>query len=468
MFDLADPGEWSQGYPTASSYFDTALPEIRPLAIDAALLAAGRLPPRRGPRFRFAELGCGSAFTLAALAATHREADFFGYDFMPEHVARARQLAEEAELGNLSVEEASFADLVTRPVPEPFDYIILYGVWTWVSAENREHLTAILDRWLRPGGIAILGYNAAAGWGPVEPIRRIFLEAPPGSHDDRFGPARAAAAAWVALTDTPHVRRVWEHLRQMPDRYLVHELAAPHGTAVWPAELANSLAPAKLEFVASANLGDRFDALYLSGERLEFVRRARAEGWGETARDLATFRSFRTDLYARGAPRLGGAEMMERLRMLTIASWPPRLEAEVGRTANAFTASFSPKVGEAVANALARGPQTIGTFADAVDLSETEAVQAALMSVARGDAALLRPVDDPGAAANTVSAFHAMLARRWRDGLGVPGVASPRLGGAVLLSTQETNVLFGADDPSDETAEGLARLGLPTLDQGVR
>ena len=57
---------------------------MSPDAMDLCLLAAGRCPPRVGPSFRYAELGCGGAFSLAGLAALHPEASFTGIDFMPE------------------------------------------------------------------------------------------------------------------------------------------------------------------------------------------------------------------------------------------------------------------------------------------------------------------------------------------------------------------------------------------------
>ena len=84
---------WSGGYPTDRRYPDTLQPAMAPAAMDAALLVAGLAPPRDGPRFRYLELGCGTATTLAALAALHPEAEFEGHDFLPEHVARARAFA---------------------------------------------------------------------------------------------------------------------------------------------------------------------------------------------------------------------------------------------------------------------------------------------------------------------------------------------------------------------------------------
>lgn len=453
-------GNWGEGYPVDSGYFDTVIPAMAPGSIDLALLAAGRLPPRDGRTFRYAELGCGAAFTLATLAATHPGAEFCGFDFMPEHVARARRLGREARLANLSVEEADFETLAGARPAAAFDYIAIHGVWTWVSAENRAHLRSILDRWLAPGGAVYIGYNAAAGWGMAEPIRRIFRAAPRGEKDDLFGPARAAVEAWVGLSDNADVAALWKRLAAQPDRYLAHDLAAPFGTALWPSDLADELAAAKLDFVAAAEIAERFDALRFGGGALKFVRQAESEGWGETARDIAEQRTFRADLFTRGAPRLARREMIARLRAVQIAPWSALLEAEKDRVEGLGDRGIGAEIRARIDAALAAGEQELGRFADALDLPEMQAMQVALLVLARRDAAVVRPAGDPDGAAEAVRGFHAVLRQRWKDGAALPGVASPRLGAPVALSGEERAAAFGEERGTGPIAEGLARLNL--------
>ena len=160
--------DWSRGYPVDSAYFDTMQPEISPFRWRPALLTA-RISGPSTRRFRFLELGCGSAHTLIALAACYPEAEFLGIDFMPEHVVRARALIAEIGLTNIRVEEAGFADLAAQRPEARFDYAAMHGVWSWVDAETRGDIVALLGGWLAPGALVYNGYNCAAGWAAAAP-----------------------------------------------------------------------------------------------------------------------------------------------------------------------------------------------------------------------------------------------------------------------------------------------------------
>ncbi|MDF2235253.1 methyltransferase domain-containing protein [Albimonas sp. CAU 1670] len=456
--------DWGGGYPVAESYLETAQPLQGPEAIDLALSVAGVSPPPRASGFRYAELGCGTGFTLAGLAALHPEGRFLGVDFMPEHVARARRLAAEAGLENLKFIEASFEDLAEAPRahdPEPFDYIAMHGVWTWVSPENRARLVAILGRWLAPGGVLYTGYAAAAGWAETAAIRRIFREAPRPPGRPTFEAARAAVDAWLAAGGgDARTAEVWAKLSKLPDRYLAHDLGATHASAAWPAEVAEALAPAKLAFAAPADLIEQFDVLRFDADAVAFVRKAVAEGWGEAARDLMSRRGFRVDLFARGAPRLTEAEQAARLAALRIAPWPPRLaherrEAEV----HGARPGFGPETAARVAAGFADGPATVAEFAERACLPPRQAAQAALLGIARREIAALSPPEAIAARA-ALPGLLAALRARFARGEPVPGAPSPITGRLVPLAPEEARALASGAPEEAEMREGLARLGL--------
>lgn len=450
---LADP-DWAQGYHARSAYFDTVQPEMCPAAIDLALLVAGRRPPRDGPGFRFAELGCGTAGTLIGLAALYPQARFLGIDFMPEHVAQARALVAAAGLGNIEIREASFADLVAAPDPEPFDYVALHGVWSWVSPGNRAHLATLIGRWVRPGGVAFVSYNCMAGWAEAAPIRRIFREAPPGPSDAPFGPARAAVEAWLAQAATPSLTETWQRLSALPDRYLAHDLGAEHDAPIWQAELCAALAPVKADFLCSAMLHEQFDPLRFDGETLGFVRSAAAEGWGELARDLAARRTFRLDLFGRGVPRLAATEQRRRLRAMPLAAWPARLRFEGAIARSGMLRDFEPETRDRIAAAFEAGSETVGDVAHRLGLSDTAGLQTVLLVLARGEARIV----DAAPAGAGVDRLRAALAAMWRDGAAPPGVPAPRLGLVVPLTAEERGALFGGAATALRGA--FARLGL--------
>ena len=192
------------------------------------------------------------------------------------------------------------------------------------------------------------------------------------------------------------------------------------------------------------------------------MRAAAAAGWGETARDIAARRTFRTDLFSRGAPRLSAPERDRRLRALRLAPWPPRLAAEREALAAApDRPGFEPALAARAAEALAAGETTLGGFADRLGLAGAKGLQAALLCVARGEARLLAPPEAEAAAAPGAARFAAAAARRLRDRIAVPGLPAPRLlEPAIPAGAELEALLLGAPAP-EGVAEGLDRLGLP-------
>ena len=69
--------------------------------------------------------------------------------------------------------------LAERDLPE-FDFIVADGVLTVVSSENQARIYALIERHLRPGGLAYLGYSAETGWSefaPAQLVMRMLFEA---------------------------------------------------------------------------------------------------------------------------------------------------------------------------------------------------------------------------------------------------------------------------------------------------
>lgn len=455
---MATSTDWSRGYQARAAYFDTVQPNAAPAMIDLSLTVAGIRPPRNGNRFRYVEFGCGSAYNLILLAALHPEATFLGIDFMPEHVALARVLIEEAGLDNITIREASFGALLEDPDPEPFDYAALHGVWTWVAPEVQMELVALLGRWLGAGGIAYFGYAAAAGWAAPEPIRHLFRTIPQLAGAAGYDAARGAVSQWIDAVEPPGVSGMWDLLSSMPDLYLAHDLGAKQGRPVWLSDLQDALAPAKLTFAAPCDLAEQFDVLRFRDKVLTFVTEAAKAGWGETARDLASVRSFRADLFSRGAPRLSKAERNRRLRSLTIAHWPPLLddEREVMETRKSF--ALAENIIREVSETLSDGPMTIEAFVPASRLEDRRALQAALLCMAVDQ---VRPIVPRRAEVDqSVVRLHEVLRARHRDGMRLPGIAAPRLGCPVCLKPSDAAAFANPADAGDNHASGLGRLGL--------
>ncbi|MEM6305483.1 MAG: class I SAM-dependent methyltransferase [Pseudomonadota bacterium] len=454
---------WAGGYPSEERYLDTIQLNTTPTIMDAGLLAQGLALPHGAGAYRYCELGCGTAFSMTALAASNPQSTFEGYDIMPEHVVRAMSLIEEAGLSNIEVKEASFEELLAGPAPEPFDYMVLHGVWSWVSAENQGFLVELLARWLKPGGVAYIGYSAAAGWMSLGPMRRLFRELPPGPPDSPYGPARAAVEAYIKLHPGSEVAQKWERYRDLPDSYLAHDFGASEASAQWPTEMAAALAPAKLTYLCPANLIEQFGPLLYNPDQLQFIGQAMQEGWGETARDLATEATFRGDLYGKGIPRVPSKETWRRLSQMTLTQWRPCLKSEKQHSVLSTLRPWDEAMVARIDAVFAKGEMTVADFVEKLALPQKEGLQMALALLARDEACVVRPAAEVAAANEGLAGFQAALKRRHLDGASLPGVASARLMGPKQLSDAELDALFGVAEPDAQTSEGFAQLALPEV-----
>src|SRR5262249_33239779 len=150
--------------------------ELAPGFLAFACARQGVRPPRLGAGTRYLELGCGQGYGLALLAAANPAMDFIGVDFNPAHIAGARRLAEAAGLTNVAFEDFGSGQVLDLPAERlgRFDIVVLHGVYSWVSAENRAAIVEILDRAVTPGGLVYVSYNALPGWSANAPLQRFI------------------------------------------------------------------------------------------------------------------------------------------------------------------------------------------------------------------------------------------------------------------------------------------------------
>ena len=428
------------------------------------MLVRHRQPPLRNSGFSYLELGCGRGVTLIALAAACPEGRFLGIDFMPEHIAWARRLAREADIGNVQFEECDFATLARRDPPsERFDYAALHGVYTWISPDNRANVIRILDRWLSPGAAVYVGCNAMPGWAAGVPIRRIFRDllgagVPAPEHVDA---ARKAVELWLARTGLESVKALWKRLATLPNAYLLHEFGGAHGSAVWSNELIEDMAAARLDHVGAASLMENFDELHFDDATREFLLDAAAAGFGTTARDLMTGRGFLMEIFSRGAPALTAAQSNNALGELRIEAVEPLLSAEKAAIPQGTHRGLDETVAETLAALLKSAPRPMSEVAAASGLEPPHGLDALLIMLASGTARIVRPDAVTAAAREAAERFNAVARRRHGEGAPLPCMVSPRLGTGVPVNEQEREAASGHG--KQEHRQALERLGIHTV-----
>ncbi|KQZ44754.1 methyltransferase regulatory domain-containing protein [Duganella sp. Root1480D1] len=299
-----------------------------PEHLNFACVLAGMEPVPLDRAFNYLALGCGLASGEPPLAGGNPNGRF--------HAARAG--AEPA------------ADL------PPMDIVVLYGSYGWLDRKERRQVVELLNRCLKPGGVAYVGYNALPGCSSILPLQRLVLEqarlhgadtaqqlAHAAAQVDQL---RDAGAAYFADNDTPAMRS-----RLAGFVPACHEFTQGGWEALYHADVARALADAKLEYVASADLWWSDPGRYLSPAQRTLLDAQAIPILRETVRDVMLDTAFRRDIYVRGARRMHPMRQADWLGSCRLALAVPREEAR----AEAPLA--------AMLDALAGGPQAVAALA---------------------------------------------------------------------------------------------------------
>lgn len=325
---------WNNGYVTGIEYEAGFFREQSPVHLNLACLLSGQRPVALDPGFTYCELGCGPGFTANVLAAANPQGRFYAFDFNPAHVAEGRELASQAGLDNLVMREDSFAELAAGAVDLPqFDFVTMYGVFTWVNDENRRHIADFLKRYVKPGGIVYVNYNALPGWTETHTLQRLILDisrAARGTSAQRCERAREAVgqletvhAAYLTAHAGPRLQQALDSIRNEKPAYLAHEYMNEGWRPLYHSEVAGQLAAAELDYVADAQLFAQFPGLYMTQAQQEALART-PEALRETARDFLIQNTFRQDIYVRAAEGLNPDEQGEWMERLGLALTLPR------------------------------------------------------------------------------------------------------------------------------------------------
>jgi SAM-dependent methyltransferase len=180
------------GYVTDSTYADTFFRELSPAWLNYVAALHGAKPQRLDEAFRYLELGCGFGTTCVLNAAAFPGASFDACDFNAAHVDGGVAFAARLGLRNITFHETAFHQLLESNL-EPYHFIVMHGVHSWVDSSTRQVLRRLVDRLLVPGGVLYVSYNALPGWSAELSLRRLLVELA----TSEAGPAaqRAAIAA---------------------------------------------------------------------------------------------------------------------------------------------------------------------------------------------------------------------------------------------------------------------------------
>ncbi|MDR2678349.1 MAG: class I SAM-dependent methyltransferase [Zoogloeaceae bacterium] len=361
----------STGYYSGIPYPAMFHREMTPLWLATALEALGFRPPDISGGFTWCELGCGPGLDLAIAAAANPGGRFLGVDADPAHVAAARHLVRRAGLRNVEFHLADFAAWAERAELPACDFIVLHGVFAWISPDRQEAVLKIVERSLEPGGVCYLGYMSHPGASPMMSLQQIMARY--GGDDAARGMARGfhmlealARGGAGQFAEVPGLQAQLARLRELPPGYLAHELLGRHWRPLHSAEAIQAMRAVGCDYLGSAAPIENIDAVSLPEGAQAPIASIDDVPLREVAKDIARNQSQRLDLYQRGKQTLTATEhrlALSRQSWLRLPAAPAsgaiRLETRIGPVEGA-EAVFSPLL-----ERLASGPQD---FADLLAL----------------------------------------------------------------------------------------------------
>jgi methyltransferase-like protein/predicted O-methyltransferase YrrM len=215
---------------------------------------------------RVLELGCADGANLIPMAASMPDSQFVGIDLSSAHIARGQSLVQQLGLTNLTLSHLSVMDV--GPDFGVFDYIIAYGIFSWVTAEVQDKTLDICEHQLASNGVAFISYNTLPGWHMRGAIREMMLYHNRPSDDMKTRAERARALLTFLTESAPQVigkvqenkaytlilESEQERLAAQTDSYLLHELLEEYNQPFYFHQFMTAAERHGLQYLAEAEL----------------------------------------------------------------------------------------------------------------------------------------------------------------------------------------------------------------------
>ncbi len=317
---------WSYGYTTNLHYTFGYYKELNPTLLKLVCLCAG-IVPQISENPAYLELGFGQGVSVNIHAAAAASGTFWGTDFNPAQTLHARTLVQ-ASGAELNLFNDSFEEFAARADLPDFDFIVLHGIWSWISDGNRKTIVDIIRRKLRVGGLVYVSYNCLPGWGAAFPVRQLLklnsdysgqgISGPRGAVEEavRFTQDILKAGSLFFRENPWAAHRADKLLRDNPN-YIAHEYMNDDWHLCHFSDMARALDDAKLSYVGPARLLDGFDAMHVTPDGRKLLETIGHPILRETVRDYFVNRMFRCDVFVKGRRSITGPQQNEMWRTLS-------------------------------------------------------------------------------------------------------------------------------------------------------
>jgi SAM-dependent methyltransferase len=369
-----EPVEPRAEYVSDVPYPRQFVPPIAPPMV-RLVAAMNGLPVPPEDDFDYCELGSANGDSTALYAAANPGGRFVGVDFNREHTAAANDLAERADLGNVTFLEKNFIGLEQESLPD-FDFIVAHGILSWVSREKREAVYRFASAKLKPGGLFYVSYNALPGWAAVEPLRRMMLDRGANVAGSTLDRARAALSYVQRLADAevsyfakhPTAKSMLALMHTAGLPYVVHEYFHASVEAMYFADVEASLAAHGFGFVGQIPLHLNVRELATPPQVRKLAEEVSGRTEFEMLKDFATNEFFRSEVYVKGRVERVESETRFYFESTQFGTMAPAAQIKREAKLPLYTLDYKGPVYDGIIAALAEAPSTAMQLAQRKEL----------------------------------------------------------------------------------------------------
>ncbi len=367
--------EWIEGYvfdvPYTANFYYYQAPDL----LNFCCMLYGFAPPDIDNGFSYLELGSGMGFNLNLMAALYPQGNFVGVDFNPEHIRFSNEVKNKCNIENSTFLEVSFEEFLNKGGEfSSFDYIALHGVFSWVSHENREVISKIIKKKLKPGGICYVSYNNMCGWWSQIPFQRFLLDYtslfPDFNSIQKINLAenllKKLKDAEASYFNRPFMERLFKKIDKDNRAYIAHEYLNRDWQPLFFTDVLSYMGRAMVNYIGSADPIWYFENIFLTEKQFNLLKGLRSPMLKEIVKDYMVELAFRKDIYMKGRANLSGDSLINKFKEVNLFLRPlpdeKKYKVNIGYSKRGI--NLDPEFVERIVEHLIQGPKTIGYMLD--------------------------------------------------------------------------------------------------------
>jgi len=237
-------------------------PDSHPRKLEMIATLFGMKPPPTAT-CSVLELGCATGSNLIPMAFDLPDAKFVGVDYSARQIEKAKVVVSQKSLTNIHFHHIDIMNI--DDTWGQFDYIICYGIFSWVPLVVQQKVLEICKQNLSRDGVALICYNTYPGWHSLNIIRDAMLYHNRAfkTSDEQLASARSILPFLIEnMEATPAYKllltELSDQIKEAEDAYLFHDHLEKENNPCYFREFIYEVNKTSLQYLGETDLGTMY------------------------------------------------------------------------------------------------------------------------------------------------------------------------------------------------------------------